>query len=226
MATRNEPPIHTAPEGIEAAWPRPPRRLHVILLADDLDEVTRRRYIHQAMAEHGLEPRRHGMLLLPLAGVHVSRPARVAATAATILTIGGISFAVIHDSYPTHDHRGGAAPAPRQSTPLSTVPKKPVPRPTAPSKTRPSHTPTARPSPAATTSLEPDVTAIASHLTPRLPLPGSLPVTAPPPLGGGHSIRPTVLPVPTRAPARVCVLRVHVDGARTVAVRLKVCLPG
>ena len=232
MTSRRKPPIiRTAPEGIEASWEIENGHL-VVYLDAGLDEVARQRYIAEAMAWHAIEPRRRGLLPLPLVGgIDTAREtirshrAATAAAAVSVLTAGGIALAVAHDDFHTRSHPPGAAPAPRQPAPPSAVPKKPVPRPTAPSKTRPSHTPTARPSPAATTSLEPDVTAIASHLTPRLPLPSSLPIAVPPPLGGGHSIRPTVLPVPTRAPERVCVLRVHVGDARTVAVKLRICVP-
>jgi hypothetical protein len=229
MTRRRRLIIRTAPAGIEAEWEFEGDDL-VVYLDAGLDEVTRQRYIDEAKIVNGMEPRRRrsGFLPIPLAaGVDTVRTHRgvSAAAALTVLTASGIALAVVHDTYQPHERPPGAAPAPRQPAPQpSKRPQKPAPSPTSPSRTRPSQPPP-KPSPtAAATSLEPAVTTITSHLQPRLPLPTSLPVDLPPPIGGSPTKRPSTLPTPTKTPARVCVLRIHVDGARTVAVKLKVCL--
>lgn len=223
---RDRPPIHRALPGTKAVWTKPPRPLE-IWLADDLDEVTRERYIAEAMAEHGLEYRRRGSKLFPIplaTGMDAVRNHRAtsAAVALSVLTAGGVGLAVVHDDYHAHEHPPGAASAPRRPTPSRpAAPRSPRPLPSPRPHASPSvDGPTAQTAPTATASIP--ATEPVAVRTPRLPLPTRLPIRVP---TSRASLKPSVPPVPTLAPTRpatarpVCVIRVNAVGAR-----VRVCL--
>jgi hypothetical protein len=82
----------------------------VIALADNLDDVTRRRYITQAKREHGIEERRRRLItLIPLAGGHMGGHSKATATAVGggVVAVGiaaaaVLPFALRNDNPPAH----------------------------------------------------------------------------------------------------------------------------
>lgn len=102
----------------------------MIFLTDDLDEVTRQRFIAQAKAENGIEDRkRRGLIaLLPLGWGHAAGHSKTAATAVAVgggvLVVGAAAAVVLplvlrDDSLPSTHPPHAAAPAPSRGAPLS-----------------------------------------------------------------------------------------------------------
>lgn len=137
-----DPIIRPAPPGIEAQWHMEDDRV-IVELADDLDEVTRQRYIREAMRK---DPQSRQRTVFPLAVVTLADNMRRLAhehPAATSITAGAVTagFAaaallpvVVGDGHHSHVPRrpAQAAPAPQ------------FPRP-GPHRKNPSHTPPGHP---------------------------------------------------------------------------------
>lgn len=220
--------VLAAPEGVKAGWIVGDDTL-IIVVSDDLDPVTRQRYIAQAKAEHGIESTRRRPtipLLLPAGGFHGASPARKATLAGvSVVAAAGIAAVVILpaalDSNTNSVERNPSAASPAPPQP-SQPPRghRPTPAPSNPPR-RPG-TPAGRP---------PTVPAV-QHLRLHLPTRGvPASVTAPRHVPGVPALPPKVpvpeapTPPPITAPRPLRLLAVSVPAAGTrisVSPRLSV----
>lgn len=222
--------VRDAPDGIRAHWFVSDGTL-IIEISPDLDKFTRRQYIEQAKAEHDIESRRHGLLLLPLArSSHTAGQTHVAATAMIVgsgaLALGAAAVVilptVLGDSHSPARHPSAAAPPPAQPAPPVRV------RPPAPAPSKPPSRPR-RSGPAASpiqidlpvhvmpvSAADPErVPGVPDVPDLHLPHP-ELPVSPPSHLPQPVTRRPTPLLMVSLSPAKV--------GVRvSVSPRLPVC---